>query len=230
MLKVKVWDSSATYETAHCLELLSGESSVFAYTEPAVIPPASDTRMTNFTGFSIGKPLTPCRVLARPVTQEFVTAENQDVRMTAEADFCCTSWVWWSEIVNGSRANHLAGVAKGEFAWERDPAVYVPKVNQYGEELFRMDFCCTEAVLAKVTILPSSRRPYLAVTGERSSQSGSLVLRGLAPRRYRVEQSADLVAWTPVGEFTANYSEVPVQDLALADAESRFYRAVELSP
>jgi hypothetical protein len=57
-----------------------------------------------------------------------------------------------------------------------------------------------------------------------------LVLRGLAPKRYRVEQSSDLGTWTPLGEFTANYSEVPVQDLALADATARFYRAVELLP
>jgi hypothetical protein len=70
----------------------------------------------------------------------------------------------------------------------------------------------------------------LDVATKGSNTAHLLVLRGLAPKRYRVEQSSDLGTWTPLGEFTANYSEVPVQDLALADATARFYQAVELLP
>ena len=78
------------------------------------------------------------------------------------------------------------------------------------------------------TVLPSPKRPYLALNPADATKPGQLVLRGLAPKRYRVEKSADLAAWQPVGEFVANYSEVPVQELAPAKAEPQFFRAVDL--
>lgn len=109
--------------------------------------------------------------------------------------------------------------------------VYNTESNYYGVESFRTYFCCDSTIeFVRITVIPSSRRPYLDVVVSNASNPRSLVLRGLSPKRYRVEQSTDLGAWTPVGEFTANTSEVPVRELNDDGPEARFFRAVEVLP
>jgi hypothetical protein len=105
--------------------------------------------------------------------------------------------------------------------------------NTYGSvEFWKFVWLCDIPVglpILSFTVLPSPKRPYLALNPADATKPGQLVLRGLAPKRYRVEKSADLSAWQPVGEFVANYSEVPVQALAPNATEVQFFRAVELS-
>lgn len=224
-LRVKAWDASAeSFECAYGRDLLAGASVVFAYQEPIVVSQPVDLYMANFRGFEIGVPLTPCRY-GWPF-HDLSTSENSPVALP---HFWFPPEYWFSAFwLAASEANQRSGTKRGEVALVGGAITYTPNSNSYGEEAF-FGFCCDLPVrVSTVTIEPSPMRPYLAVTAGEGSVQHHLVLRGLAPRRYRVEQSENLSAWEPVGEFTASFSEVPVQDLSLASTAARFYRAVEL--
>ena len=232
-LQIRVWDKRyASFDVPRSCGYPTGESPIFDYVyAPSAPEQPSDKEMKNFEGFVVTQPLSPCYLVnpSPPPLHLIPCNENEEATVVPPSNFTYGSWFMW--VVEGSLANRQTGSALGELANKGENMVYRPDPFTYGVEDVWGTFCCgNSAVYARFEIAPSHRRPYLDVVAESSNTAHSLVLRGLAPKRYRVDQSDDLVAWTPVGEFTANYSEVPVHDLALADAKSRFYRAVELLP
>lgn len=239
-LKVRVWDSGyPSFEAAAAANKGTGESAVFAFQDPLNNPPvASDFFMTNFRGFSINKqpcPLTPSWFFTTPSADGGRVYENElwDIPDGTIRDQPVPRDNWYAFLrsVVPPQADALGGTLV-----ELDSRLFYRHApNSYGYVNFVITglHCDTPFVvqmaILSYTVLPSPKRPCLALNPGSASTPAELVLRGLAPKRYRVEKSADLSAWQPVGEFVANYSEVPVQALAPNATEVQFFRAVELS-
>jgi hypothetical protein len=234
-LQVRVWEKSyASFEVPRSCGYPTGESPIFDYVySPSIPEQPSDKEMKNFQGFVVTQPLSPCYLgnPSPPPPHLIPCNENEERAIAPPSDFTYGQAIWIMGVIEGSQTNRLVGSALGQVAIKGETMVYRPNPFAYGVEDVWGGFCCGRSlVYARFEIAPSPRRPYLDVATKGSNTAHLLVLRGLAPKRYRVEQSSDLGTWTPLGEFTANYSEVPVQDLALADATARFYQAVELLP
>lgn len=239
-LKVRVWDSDyPSFEAAAAANKGTGESAVFSFQDPLNNPlQATDNFMFNFRGFSINKncPLTPSWFFTTPNASGGRVHENElwDIP-DGTTDFepqpvPREDWYAFLRSVVPPQAAALGGSLvelDGRLFYRHAP-------NTYGYVNFFITgqhcdapFVVQMAILS-YTVLPSPKRPCLALNPGSASTPAELVLRGLAPNRYRVEKSADLAAWQPVGEFVANYSEVPVQALATNATEVLFFRAVEL--
>lgn len=226
-LVVKVWDSrvSSVWQAVD-LGMLYGRSAIFSYTQPVAPQLPSDLYITGFAGFSIGNPLTPPWAFAEVFAPPFSLLENEaagvpNAVFPGGTQLLEEEWLWWRRQL-GELFPMAAGSLGGSLREEGRRLVYVPESNRYG------DFA--RLGIMNVQVLPSPKRPYLELVPRLETSARRLVLRGLAPKRYRVEQSENLTDWEPVGEFTANYSEVPVEDLSPLSATARFYRAVELAP
>lgn len=229
-LQVGVWDTrAASYEKAYPCDFLSGASPVFDYVySPSTPESPSDRIMKNFTGFYVSRPLTPCWAY---VPRQSVTTTEDTAVPVPEPTHILTISSWFSLLDGLSATNEVSGRQLGRFVVEQSGVSYRPRPNTYGLEELTQVACCDELfTICSVNIHPSPKRPYLAVIDNDQPRPQSLVLRGLAPRRYRVEQSADLAAWTTVGEFTANTSEVPVRELSADRPDAQFFRAVEVAP
>ncbi len=242
MLKVKVWDkSAATYDQARDTGLMVGQSAPFAYSQPVVVALPSDTYMWNFLGFSISNDCfyTPEWVLTTPHGSQIPEFPENGLGTVPEAESFRSPWPgavpredWYGML--RQLVPPLAATWGGALVETNGGLFYRHAPNSYGYVgfSFSRDHCgrLWPFTYLGFTVLPSPRRPYLAVVNDTPPNSRKLVLRGLAPKRYRVEQSENLSAWEPVGEFTANFSEVPVQDLSPLSATARFFRAVDVSP
>lgn len=229
-LQVGVWDTrAASYEKAYPCSFLSGASPVFDYVySPSTPESPSDRFMKNFAGFYVSRPLSPCWSFVP--RQSVATTEDKAVPVP-EPTQVLTIFSWFSLLDGLSATNALSGRQLGRFVLEPSGVSYLPRPNTYGLEELTQVACCDELfTICSVYIHPSPNRPYLAVIDNDQPRPRSVVLRGLSPKRYRVEQSTDLGAWTPVGEFTANTSEVPVRELNDDGPEARFFRAVEVLP
>ena len=239
-LKVRVWDSAyPSFEAAAAANKGTGESAVFSFQDPLNNPlQATDNFMFNFRGFSISKQpcqLTPQEFFTTPGAWGGVVDENElwEIPDGKRADLQPVSRSDWYSMLR-NRMPFQAELFGGALV-ERDGLLfYRHRANSYGDVYFNTWFTHCTGWPVVFTYLgfearPSPKRPYLALDPADSTKPGQLVLRGLAPKRYRVEKSADLAAWQPVGEFVANYSEVPVQALAPNATEVQFFRAVELS-
>lgn len=226
-LVVKVWDSrvSSVWQAVD-FGTLYGRSAVFSYTQPVAPQLPSDLYITGFGGFSIGNPLTPPWAFAELFAPPFSLLENEaagvpNAVFPGGTQLLEEEWLWWRRQLGGLFPM-AAGSLGGSLREDGRRLVYVPESNRYG------DFA--RLGIINVHVLPSPKRPYLELVRPLETSARRLVLRGLAPKRYRVEQSENLSDWEPVGEFTGNYSEVPVQDLSPLAATARFYRAVEVVP
>lgn len=242
MLKVKVWDKSvATYELAlAAFGLLKGQSAVFAYSQPVVVTVPSDTYMWNFQGFALTDCFdtpewaftTPRGAEVPEFTENKLGAIPGGIVGWPPLDMVVPREDWYAML--RQLVPPLAATWGGALVETNGLLFYRHAPNSYGHVgfSFSRDYCGRPWPFTYLgfTVLPSPRRPYLAVENDTPPDSRKLVLRGLAPTRYRVEQSENLTTWEPVGEFTANYGEVPVQDLSPLSATARFYRAVELAP
>lgn len=113
-------------------------------------------------------------------------------------------------------------------------ATYTANPNTYGDDRVYQyrggGFCDPPhwtATVLNIHVRPSPLRPYLATKLEGTRYS--LVLRGLADRKYRLQRSANLVTWENRDEVVGNTSEVDLPGTENEGVESRFYRVVDIT-
>jgi hypothetical protein len=235
-LQVRVWDKNhyVSFEAARSCGYLAGESRIFDYTySPSTPEQPTDKEMKNFLGFVVTQPLSPCYWGNPPPPPPHLipVTENEDTAIVPPGDFTYGTTIWIMRVIEGSQTNRLSGSALGQVAIKGDDWVYRPNPFSYGIEEIGSGFCCkNDIVYATFEISPSPRRPYLDIVIPDADGPHSILLRGLSPKRCRIEQSGDLGAWTPVGECTANTSEVPVRELTDDGPEDWFFRAAAVLP
>ncbi len=225
-ITVRVWDvtSGATYASASTTGEVTFDISGLV-TEPPSFPALAD--------FFPGLALCSGGVFA---SNGGATVEEGGAPLTFDLSAvhpytCCNS------TLSGQSASVLTNLFPGSLRFGTLSGVlpiliYAPPAHVYGYDGFTYPVGpgrCYPYSFA-ITISPSPERSRPALAAAASADKVVPKLRGLNGHRYRVERSADLMAWGLAGEVTGNFSEVDLSPFIAPDDQAQFFRASDLTP
>lgn len=125
------------------------------------------------------------------------------------------------------------GLNLGTLSGAKQPFTYSPRLHTYGQDAIYYSVCGTGCygtgaglgiIYIDIAPSPARQRPTLFVSATRKPS-----LLGLNAHRYRIEQSADLNSWEPIGSATGNYTTVDLSPFVTAGTRAQFLRASEIT-
>jgi len=224
-LMVGALDMKVVNDEVLGMSLLRGEAFDYVY-DPTIPTGAS---MTEYSGLYIPE---FCAPGGPPSSATFEVAEDGFLEFPDyPGDFAIHVVAWklpnvdilprWGSLDYRQGTNPFFSVVR-----------YTPAPHTYGDDVVyrygQGGFCDPPSDFVSpstIRILPSPRRPYLAVSG--AGRTRQFALRGLAGRTYTVQRSTDLEKWTAWADVTGNSSEVLLPESILPDASPVYLRCVE---
>jgi hypothetical protein len=252
MLQVRVWDGSrfATYDEA--FHALSGCGISEAFSATLATPPNQPAQpMSNFKSFTLhwddSPPLLPAPSYRETLEDQPFPHISADGGILPGVPFTpsCGQQRTVGDLFaynkrptrpitdypTGLNLGNLRGVF-GTDHQEHGPIDYVPNPKTYGVDVLYFPVCCefsegpcgSTAVFITIKPSPARQKPTLLI-----SDTKKPTLLGLNAHRYRIEQSADLNSWEPIGSATGNYTTVDLSPFVSAGTRAQFLRASEIT-
>ena len=135
------------------------------------------------------------------------------------------------EAASVTSYNRERGLFLGTVSGTTPTLVYTPQPHAYGTDqlYYTYGFCPALGPFDSrviIAIQPSAarQRPTLLISNTKTPS-----LLGLNGHRYRIEQSADLNSWEPIGSATGNYTTVDLSPFISAGTRAQFLRASEIT-